>query len=262
MDVTTWLSNYWQFLFATVLAVIGIGVSVYLALRDRERKTLDFHVASDVHLLSAHARRLGSSLRLEFAGLEVVDPRILTIRIRNSGTRAIVSDDYETPICIEYEKNPPIDVSVVACAPDSGLSNLKEDPEVRPASAHVAYLPSLMNAGEWFDVQLLSDGPHGEIRVTARFANQDRPMRDLADSLALLSFGRGTIFGVAALVVVAGVVVAVTSDNAVVGFMVSFTASAIVVSLGAMVYGIRSSRVLKQALTPEEYSRLNRVLGE
>jgi hypothetical protein len=44
-------------------------------------------------------------------------------------------------------------------------------------SGSVIILPKLLNTGEWFDVQLLSEQDHGDIAVTARFTDQYKPPR-------------------------------------------------------------------------------------
>jgi hypothetical protein len=110
------------------------------------------------------------------------DPQILILRFRNTGKKCISADDFKDgkPITVTYDQNPPLNVKVVRASrgvdihsiADISLNTgeLKDDGDVR-------IVPRLLNEAEWFDVQLLSDQPHGLVAASARFADQKRPMR-------------------------------------------------------------------------------------
>jgi len=178
MDFAKWWSDYWQFAVGTALAAAGILAGVVIAVWQRQPKRLDYEVMNDVALLSRHERALRGKLTVEYNGVRMEAPQIVTVRIRNTGKRGVVDDDYVEPIAISYEMNPPAAVNVV----DASLGvagDLEPIFKLDAVVSVVAFAPALMNPGEWFDVQMISDGRHGEIFVRTRFADQQRPMHEI-----------------------------------------------------------------------------------
>jgi hypothetical protein len=172
-DIGGWLADNW---FALAGVLVGLLGGWLIALWQREPKRLDFEIVNSVAILTPHAEMIRGSLQVLYDDVPLNDPHIVTIRIVNTGKRAVVRDDFVQPIEIEYENNAPFDGNVVEESHE-GLfqpeSIFGEDGE----SVIPSMLPELMNPGDFFAVQLLSDGGPGLIDVRCRFADQARAMR-------------------------------------------------------------------------------------
>ena len=176
-----WVGDNVEVVVGAVIGLIGVGAAIGIALWQHKPKRLDYRVRTNVPILSQHASELGSRIVVAHYGNELKEPRLVTVRIMNTGKQAIVAEDYVQGITIEYEANPPFEAFIaresgpgICTDVWSGTGGMHGDPiDVRPM---------LMNQGDWFDVQLLSDGPSGDVSVSARFKDQARPMRVITET--------------------------------------------------------------------------------
>ena len=193
-----WWSENWQFVVGTG---IGIIVGVGIALWQRQPKRLDYDIINNVPILSSQTGHISERLQVEYDGMIVEEPRIVTIRIENTGKRAVEPDEYEIPITITYQRNHPFDgfISNVSSQGISAEIDLPVDDELESEdpSGIIIIKPGLLNRGEWLDVQLISDGNPGTVKVFARFTDQSRPMRKKSESPVptLISYVLGMIIG-------------------------------------------------------------------
>jgi len=115
-------------------------------------------------------------LNFKYDGQKIEDPRIVVIRIRNSGKQPIVEDDFQAgrPITVQYASNRPFTAMVTDMSDGLGPDSVvfADDREAR-----FAILPRLLNPKEWFQVQMMSAGKHGDIAVGCRLAGQTRQMK-------------------------------------------------------------------------------------
>lgn len=261
MGIAAWWAEYWQFTVGTLVGVVGTAAGMLQARRGRMVKTLDYYVVDDVELLTDDARSLRTRLHVEYDGVRVVAPRIVSVRIRNTGTTAIREAEYTRPVRIRYAANPPFEATVVACSPDSGLEGVRN---LHAASGEpdVLLQPGLMNPGEWFDVQMISDGPHGRISVDARFADQSRPMADMADGARLGPLSRLEVVLLVLLPLLAALSVLLVTRQWGWSLTTAFFGAAAVAMVMGVVRDARADRALKRALTTEEYREQARAVGE
>src|SRR5687767_7440604 len=102
--VGQWLVDHWEFTVGTALGILGIVVGIAVALWQRQPKTLDYEVRNRLPLLSPHAQaasqRLAAPLTLMYGNEAIENPYLLTVRIKNTGKRAISADDYAEAIFI------------------------------------------------------------------------------------------------------------------------------------------------------------------
>lgn len=174
-----WLATNWQFLASVVITVV-IAFGIYYL--QRQPKTLDYEVRTKVPLLSPAAAAATSGLsqpiKLLHGDAVVSEPYLITLRIRNTGKRAVERADYVEPIVIRGAHRQPFDGFLSAARPKGlkvtdGCPLFESDTlELRPIA------PPLLNKGDWFDLQLLFNGNPGLVRATSRFKDQSRPMRD------------------------------------------------------------------------------------
>ena len=150
-----------------------------IALWQREPKTLDYEIVNNVAILTSHANLLREKLKVTYEREPLDDPHIVTIRIVNTGKRAVVKGDYDQPIEIDYENRGPFDGSVIAAKPPGIFAPESIYDEFDANKLGPSLRPDLLNPGDEFVVQLLSEGEPGEVMVSCRFADQTRPMRRL-----------------------------------------------------------------------------------
>jgi hypothetical protein len=181
-----WVGEHWEFIFG-VLGVIGVVVSTIAWVQQRQPKQLDYEIRSDIRLMNPRARDL--QLRVtNMNGLGFEDPRIMTLRIRNTGKKAVSEEDFigGQPIIIVSEEPPTPTVEAQLTDRSPGLPDdiaevtVDLDQEMdSPDFGIIRIEPKLLNSGEWFDVQILFENSPGDVSVTARFADQRRPMKPL-----------------------------------------------------------------------------------
>ena len=181
----SWIAKHWEFVVGAVLGAGGLAIGAASWYFQRQPKRLDYEFLSRVTILHERADVLRGKLKMDYDGVPIKDPRIVTIRISNTGKRGISQDDFKNgrPITITYETNPPFDGHIVATSRGLPIDAVEEifppisDPLADDYDPSPQILPRLISAGEWFDVQYLSDGPPGTISVACRFLDQSRSMQ-------------------------------------------------------------------------------------
>jgi hypothetical protein len=212
-----WVGDHWEFVVGTAIGLIGIAIAIATVIHQRQPKQLDWELRNDVQLVSPHAQRLREKLALDYDGVPMQDPRVVIVRVANTGKKAVSKDDFVggEPIKIAYAQNWPLDVQLVQASKGLSVDGAAEiellygkgfgEADVGDDFGKCQVIPSLLNPGEWLDIQLLSDHDHGEIVITARFADQRHPMRRV-DLSSWFGTRRFIIAGVAAVIfgIVAG----------------------------------------------------------
>jgi hypothetical protein len=174
-----WIQNNPETTATAVFGVLALAVALWIAFWQNKPKRLDYEIRNNVPILSSHASSLGGRLSILFEGKGVTEPRLVTVRIKNTGKLAVTADEYVDPIRVDYERNPPFDGFVAQESTPGILTDVFDGAlPKRPAM-----VPELLNPGDWFDVQLLSDGEPGTISVSSRFKNQSRKMRVISDGI-------------------------------------------------------------------------------
>jgi hypothetical protein len=192
--VLDWLGENSEFVITSALALASTIVALAIPVWQRKPKQLDYAILGGPKPTSKkYLDGFGSLRRLS-------DPHIATVRILNTGKRAVEGSHYVKPIRINCEANLPVHASIAAESFPEIVDPVP--PEWTNLSGQTPSLkPPLMNVDDWFDVLLLSDGPPGRIRVTSRFVDQSRGMRRVAGAtrrdfqvLRLLMFGMAAFF--------------------------------------------------------------------
>jgi hypothetical protein len=173
----SWWSQNWVGAIGIAIGVIGILAAFW----QRRPKRLDYKIITNVPVVPRAADNIRHDLAVTYGGAVVKDLHVVRIRVINSGKQAIRAGDYDVPVTITYEKDVPLDAFIShASTPElchTAVQFHDDGPDLDPSKISIA--PGLLNPGEWVDVQLISDGPPGEIEVRSRFADQSRAMRDV-----------------------------------------------------------------------------------
>lgn len=182
-----WLSDNADWLTGTVVGAIGIAVALLIYFWQRKPKTLDYSVVSNVPLVS-HAAGMVGNLEVVYNRQSVKDPRLLVVRIKNTGKVAIVGEDYVEGPSIHFGS--PVEV-IDAFQVGGSSPNMVQLIAVGHGHGPVEPEVGLLNSGEYFDLQMLLDGDPGDVTASARFKDQNRPMqaRDVRDISVIQAMG-------------------------------------------------------------------------
>ncbi len=172
----------WQFWIGVAsIAIPLIGVptlgSVILSARRKRRKRLSYQTVSDVGLVNSQ-KDLGEDIQLTLDGHEVNNARLLVVKLANTGTELVKTEDFQDkePIRIEFE--PP---SLIRCAihsteppnmiPQDRLKNyIQLDNNDEPLHKYFELPGILLNPKESINLKLLTLG-NAQMNVFAHLEN-------------------------------------------------------------------------------------------
>jgi hypothetical protein len=176
-------SQHVDLLLGALISVItGFGLGYFFHRLQRQPKTLDWELVANQSILGAGKRYIGESrLTVLWDGMKLSHPRLVTLRIVNSGKREIELDDYERPVNI-FSSGDIIDAIITGSGPNDLFPTGSQPPKPEKVSPHeLEFSPGLLNAGDWIELQLVVDGEQGRPVVSTRFAGQSRSMRNLQE---------------------------------------------------------------------------------
>ncbi|GAB3863689.1 hypothetical protein GCM10029963_72850 [Micromonospora andamanensis] len=166
------------------LAVLGILVGIVIALLQRRPKRVVYDMITRSQIVSHTGYRATGKLQVLYEGRQLADPHLLVLRVANGGKIEIRPEDWIERLKIVVSRGVEIvDAAIAGSAP----SNLEVKVE-QTEKSQVTISSVLLNRQEWFDVQLLIDGP-GEVQeISARVAGaQLLPGRPIKGMRGLIS---------------------------------------------------------------------------
>ncbi len=161
---------------AIVLFVIGTGITLYLRRRDKDSKTLDYRVVSNIPIVTSHERP--EQLKVIFGLMVVTQPFISQIRFENTGKQVIQSTDFLEVVRIYRESANILDFNIVKESERNlvkGISQVSPLDDGEEKREVIEIEPGTMNPGDWFEAQILYDGESVWVpKVSARILGQTR----------------------------------------------------------------------------------------
>jgi hypothetical protein len=144
-------SPIWTVL-ATVFAAVTIGVSIWLARRNRTRKDMSYEV-NVTELVSVHSAASDAKGRIKiyFDDEEIEQVHLVEARIENTGNVPIKADDFDQPLMVELGENArPLTVDVADVTP----ADLRATASSYKTGAVLA--PLLLNPGDGLTLKILA----------------------------------------------------------------------------------------------------------
>lgn len=136
---------------AVVFGVIGVTTSVIVFRKSRKRKTLDYAFIDDVKILSERATAMQSEIVVTVDGVDVNDPRIITVRYVNTGNQEILQSDFTASSITTLEDSGVVNSQLV------GLSDNSISITEGGLLPHRRWTPDCLNPGDYLDVQYILD---------------------------------------------------------------------------------------------------------
>lgn len=188
----------WQFLGVIVAIIIGF-ISIFLYLRDRNRKALSYDVISNTSLVDVK-EEVKERLEIFYNKKPVSQLYLSLIRIVNSGNMPILASDFTCPVTLTFAEGTQI---VSAEIIEKHPKRLEATVESRGNEAAVNL--TLLNGGDSLTIKILSSGGEGTVTVDGRIVGVGEIKMYLEHArryvilllLGVVTFGIGEVFGLA-----------------------------------------------------------------
>ncbi len=172
----------WQFWLGVIsIAIPLLGVpsigAIILNTRRKRRKRLSYQIVSDVGLVNVQ-KDLGEDIQLTLDGHEVNNARLLVVKLANTGTEIVKTEDFQDKEPVRIELDPP---SLIRCAihstepanmiPQDRLKNyIQLDNNDTPTHKYFELPGILLNPKESINLKLLTLG-NVQMNVFAHLEN-------------------------------------------------------------------------------------------
>ncbi len=143
MDWNILRDQIWDFI-GVIVALFTLIITLIITFFQKHKKELTYDLLSKTSLISTQEKIKGK-LKIIYNGEEVEDVKLIEIRVTNSGSIAIPSQDYERPLKFTISnKSRILSVEIIKCIPENLIidfvSNEKE----------IVFNPVLLNSKDSF----------------------------------------------------------------------------------------------------------------
>jgi hypothetical protein len=179
-DLWQWVTTHEAEAIGVLIGVVGIILTIFFGAKQvrQEQKVLDWELNTDESIVgTVAAKQVTSELSVRYSGLELERPRIIVMRIINTGWREIIESDLPAPTTLrsQFLAQRRSLVPVLPPCPIARCTPLDQ------ALVKVELKPRSMKRKSWLKLQLIVDGG-GRPLVSANFTGQSRPMRELVET--------------------------------------------------------------------------------
>lgn len=158
-------SPIWQFVgvVATIiLGVLAILVTVYVYRKQTKRKKLEYEIITVSPLVNIR-NEFKDSLEIRFDGNPISDPRLLLMRVINTGDIPILASDFEQEITISFGDGTKVHTAEISETNPSSLQS-----SVTIQSNHITLKKTLFNEQDWIEIRAILSNFGDGIRVGGR----------------------------------------------------------------------------------------------
>ena len=175
--MSRFLSDYseavWSFVAASVFAVLLAIVTDWI---QSNRKILDWTLRANIPLVSPALEHIGSGLTVNWNDRRLSRPRVVLIRIVNTGRRTVKQDEYSSGITVDVPGAHIIEATITNMT-NSDVMSAGAPLPVQPESSQVEFQPAVMHKKDYLGLRLLVEGDVIQPKISARFTDQTRAMR-------------------------------------------------------------------------------------
>jgi hypothetical protein len=149
-----------------VVIAIVVGVIAWFTYRSqRNLKRFEYVVVYRQRILFVPSS-LAGKLEVVLNGETVKDPVIVSVRMVNTGDRAILSSDFHEPLALQLHGSQRI---LSATVTSSRPSDFK--PQLSIDESRVVISPTLINPGDLIELQVIASGPVRDVALQGRVAD-------------------------------------------------------------------------------------------
>jgi hypothetical protein len=147
-----------------IVGISGILITISIAVRQRRPKRIVYDIGADRRIITSNAYQSTGALVVMYGERQLRDPYLVVVRVANGGKVEVRPEDWQEPFTLKTNSEI-IDSGVV------GRSSNDLSVEITHREARkICCDKVLLNQHEWFDIQVLIDGPGGISDVSARIA--------------------------------------------------------------------------------------------
>lgn len=151
----------WQFVGA-VLALLAIGVTVWIYLAQRPRRHLVVERVARMPLMAVGPKKI-PGLKISVNDEPVAEVTVVLVRIRNAGNTPLTASDFESPISLAFGANAKVLYAEVAESNPAGL-----DVPATFFDNVVQFEKQLLNPGDTYSCRILVQDSIGKYAVSGR----------------------------------------------------------------------------------------------
>jgi hypothetical protein len=161
----------WKFWVMLLVTVTAAAIPIWLWQVDLSSKALQVNVTSITQLVKGVDSKL--ELKISQGSVELKRPVLSVIEVVNTGGRPIVASDFESQLTIGLGVEAVVRTATLGAAKPENLN-----PTVDFSGGSVRIKPLLLNAGDRFEISILSDGDMPVFAADARIAGvRDVPVQ-------------------------------------------------------------------------------------
>lgn len=176
----------WKYLLATVLAIAGVVIPVYVWQSDQQAHDLSARLVSSSSLQPLASSKI-YDVKVTLNGVQLVNPHFSTYELINSGSKPILSSDFDSPIKLSGNEG----LEFVSARID--YTDPKDIPvKVSVDSKNVSIAPFLFNPNDKVLFSVITSGADPAISMKARIAG----IREIAFVDASVKRGSPTRLGI------------------------------------------------------------------
>ena len=185
----------WQF-WGVLLTLVGIGVTIAIAVWERNKKKLVYSELVNTSLLSV-SDEIRGKIKVLYGKKAIQNVQLVEIKITNKGNVPIAPSDFQEPIVFYFEDSELLNAEVTDVYP----KNLK--PEIKQNKSAIHLNPILLNSGEYIKLKMLFTKFSNKIEVTSRIIGIKAIERIIERQLPIVAImvAVGSFFGLIAFVV-------------------------------------------------------------
>jgi hypothetical protein len=199
---------------AVVLALFTVWFSWYLHQEDRKLRAFDHRVVSDLAILSGHAKP--DYIKVMVGILELQDPRMTTVKFKNTGKQVIDESDFREPYVITREAANLLDYSVIEESAPNLVTKLERVDKTDDEPQKLLVYPGMLNRGDEFTLKLFYDGGVDDWPIiNGRFRDHSRESAVIPsrDELVAATEGQRTLFPVGLVLAPTGILMLFVAPN-------------------------------------------------
>jgi hypothetical protein len=168
---------------SSIIGIAAIVVALIIANRQQRRTSVDFDVLSDIKLIDSDAAdAFANRIEVTYDSRPLSHPRIIDVKVMNTGNTAVRAEDYERPIVIELED---CYRAIEAAVINESTENITGDIfEKLPNGARtISMRPPLLNPHDWFTLRILFDNKNSRLDCSHRIVGGQQ-MREYSPAIA------------------------------------------------------------------------------
>lgn len=139
-------------LLSLIFGLVAIAITVAFFMYERDKRTFDWQLLTDEPIMT-HAPREGFGIKVIWNTTELQHPRLVTVRLMNTGKREIRESDFDGPTLIAVGEG----FEVKKASAIRRRPGMRHTPVCWYNSDGATINPIAYNPGNWVDVQLLVD---------------------------------------------------------------------------------------------------------